>query len=82
MELENHPNAFEAFQIAEGHLEVVSRLEFDASRMPSKKAPLAGNVVLVDGVTEKGAYWIHLHRKILTDYLPIFFRNGCNLSYR
>lgn len=63
MELENHPDAFKAIQITEGCFEIHPRLQHNAARMPSKKAPLSGCIVLVNGITVKCTYRTNLHSR-------------------
>ena len=71
VELENHPKAFKAIEVAERRLEVTTRIEFNASRMPSKKTPLSGSVIFVDRIAAKCSDRIHFHIQPSTPMQPL-----------
>jgi hypothetical protein len=68
VELKNHPDAFKAIEVAERHLEIIPRREHNPPRMPCKKAPLPGSVVLVNGIAVECADGSDLHKITRNNY--------------
>jgi hypothetical protein len=70
VELENHPDAFKAFQIAERRFEIPARGKLDAPRMSRKKTPLSRSVIFVNGIAVKYSDWLNLHYRPSSVILP------------